>query len=153
MKNSIILGVIAALVTGIMIGVQSTLSSRIGTIIGPIRTGLLTNLIGGIFAGLIVASLSLVQGSSAWHIPKMALIMLLVAGALGLLIITGVSFSLQYVGVTAGIATIILGQMLISVIVDTTGWGGVKPIPLDIQRIFGLVVMGAAVYLLLPRSQ
>ncbi|MEI7989086.1 MAG: DMT family transporter [Chloroflexota bacterium] len=153
MKNFIVLGVIAAFGTGVTIGIQSTLSSRIGSLIGSIRTGLLTNLIGGIIAGLIVLILYLNQGIESMQIPKNAVIMLVIAGFIGILIITGISFALQRTGVTAGIAAVILGQMLISLIVDTTGWGGVKPIPLDIQRIIGLAVMAAAVLLLLPRSQ
>ena len=151
MKSVIILGVAGALVTGIAIGMQATLSSRIGGLIGPIRTGLLTNFVGGVLAGLIVLGLILNQGSAAWRLPRTAAIMLVVAGALGLLIITGVAFSLQRIGVTAGVAALILGQLFVSVIVDTTGWGGAEPIPLSLRRIAGLAVMALAVYLLLPR--
>jgi transporter family-2 protein len=78
--------------------------------------------------------------------------MLLVAGLLGIGIVMGVAFSLSKVGVTAGIAALIMGQLLVSIIVDTSGWGGVEPIPLSPSRIVGLFVMGLAVYLLVPRA-
>jgi transporter family-2 protein len=151
-KSIIIVGVVGALATGLAIGMQASLSSRTGTLIGPIQTGLLTNLIGGALAGLLVLALILVRGVDGWQIPKIATVMLFFAGTLGIFIITGVSFSLSRIGITAGLATIILGQMVISVIVDSTGWGGVEPIPMSYQRIAGLVVMGIAVFLLLPRQ-
>ncbi len=152
MKSAILLGVVGALATGIAIGVQSTLSSRIGGLIGHIRTGLLTNLIGGIVAGGIVLVMVLRQGAGSWRVPAAPSVMLLVSGTLGLLIITGIAFSFQRTGVAAGVATLILGQLAVSVIVDTKGVGDVAPISLTWQRLLGLLVMGAAVYLLLPRE-
>ncbi len=152
MKTTIVLGIIGALSTGLAIGAQSTLSSRVGVMIGPFRTGMLTNLFGGLMAGLIVLFFVIRQGLPAWRIPGQALAMLLISGALGLLIIMGISFSLSRTGITAGLATIILGQLFISVIVDATGWGGAEPIPLNISRLFGLAVMGLAIFLLLPRN-
>ena len=152
MKSELILGVVGALITGAAIGAQTTLSSRTGSLINPVRTGLLTNFAGGFVAGLIVLFLLSRQGLQAWSIPTPARIMLFSAGLLGIGIIMGISFSLQRTGITAGLATVILGQLSISVVVDATGWGGVEPIPIDPQRIAGLIVMALAVYLLLPRG-
>ena len=152
MAGIIILGAVVALATGIAIGMQSTLSSRIGSLLGNFRTGIFMNFIGGIIAGIILLVITLMQGKVWWQISTPALIMLVAAGALGIAIITGVSFSLQRTGVAAGLATIILGQLILSIIVDTKGIGGVMPIPLTWQRVVGLVVVAGGVYLLLPRS-
>jgi transporter family-2 protein len=152
LKSAIILGVAGAMATGVAIGVQATLSSRIGALIGHVRTGLLTNFVGGIVAGGIVLILVVRQGAGAWRVPAAPAVMLLLSGTLGLLIVTGVAFSFQRTGVAAGVATLILGQLAVSVIVDTKGIGDVVPIPLTWQRLFGLLVMGLAVYLLLPRK-
>jgi transporter family-2 protein len=111
----------------------------------------LTNIFSGVIAGLILLVLALNQGLTSWRVPKNAWGMVIAAGALGVAIIMGISFSLSRTGVTAGLASIILGQMFISMIADTTGWGGVEPIPLSLQRIAGLVVMFIAVLLLLPK--
>lgn len=148
----VLLGILAALITGITIGMQSTLSSRIGSLIGDFKTGVLLNAIGGLIAGLIFIILLMVKGKGFWQFPGTTLVMLIVAGAMGILIITGVSFSLQKAGVAAGLATLILGQMAISVIVDAKGWGGATPIPITWPRILGLLVMAAGVYLLLPKK-
>jgi len=93
-----------------------------------------------------------------WHtmewrnLPQATTWTLLFSGGLGILIVIGVSFSLRYTGVTAGTAAIILGQLLISTIVDATGLSGQAPIPVNWQRVAGLLVMGLAIFLLVPRK-
>ena len=150
--KTILIGAIAALITGLAIGMQATLTSRAGGIIGSVRTGLMTNLIGGSIAGVIILILLISKGTATWKIPVTPLFLMTTAGLLGVLIVTGVSFSLQKTGITAGLATIILGQMLLSVIIDTKGIGGAEPITLSFQRIAGLLLLGLSIYLLLPKK-
>ena len=152
MKTEIIAGVLGALGTGAAIGIQSTLSSRTGSLIGDVNTGFLTNIIGGIAAGILLLLVTVRKGSGMPEVPGQAIPMLIAAGLLGILIITGISFSLKRAGVAAGLATVILGQMAISAIVDTVGAGGVDPIPLSLQRMIGLALMAASVYFLVPKS-
>jgi len=152
MKNAILIGTLTAILTGILIATQATFSSRGGNIIGPLRTGILTNLGSGLFA-LIFMLVTIVWRTLEWRtMPQATVWTLLFSGGLGILIVIGVSFSLRYTGVTAGTAAIILGQLLISTIVDATGLSGQIPIPITWQRVAGLVVMGLAVFLLVPRK-
>ncbi|HSM25606.1 MAG TPA: DMT family transporter [Anaerolineaceae bacterium] len=152
MKNAILIGTLTAVITGILIATQATLSSRGGHIIGPVRTGILTNLGSGLFA-LIFMLVTIVWHTLEWrNLPTPTVWTLLFSGGLGILIVIGVSFSLRYTGVTAGTAAIILGQLLISTIVDATGLSGQMPIPISWQRVLGLLVMGVAVFLLVPRD-
>jgi transporter family-2 protein len=152
LKSILLLGALVAIATGVAIGIQSTLSSRIGPLIGDLRTGLLMNLMGGSLAGVLVAGIVISQGAAILRPPRPALIMLIVAGALGILIITGIAYAFQRIGVAAGLASLILGQLAISIIADTTGFGGVEPIPLTPSRVIGGLVMLVAVYLMLPRN-
>ncbi len=152
MKNVVLLGTITAILTGVLIATQATFSSRGGHIIGPIRTGVLTNLGSGLFA-LIFILVTIVWRTTEWrNMPQATTWTLLFSGGLGILIVIGVSFSLRYTGVTAGTAAIILGQLFVSTIVDATGLSGQTPIPVDWRRIVGLLVMGLAVFLLVPRK-
>lgn len=152
LTNLVLMGVLAALATGIAIGVQSTLSSRIGGLIGSFKTGVLMNATGGLIAILIFITLLLVKGKGFWQTPGTAIIMLIFAGALGILIVTGVSFSIQKTGVAVAMATLILGEMVLSIIVDAKGWAGAPPIPISWSRILGLLVIAAGIYLLLPKK-
>lgn len=152
MKNAILVGTLIAIMTGVLIATQATFSSRGGNIIGPIRTGILTNLGSGLFALLFIL-VTIIWRTVEWrNLPQATTWTLLFSGGLGILIVIGVSFSLRYTGVTAGTAAIILGQLLISTIVDATGLSGQEPIPINWQRIAGLLVMGLAIFLLVPRK-
>jgi uncharacterized membrane protein YdcZ (DUF606 family) len=152
MKNVILLGGLGAFLTGIAIALQSYLSGRSGNIVGPIKTGLWTNFLGGSMAGLIILVLWALGMRTGNPLTRKAVEMILVSGALGIIIIMGISYSINLAGVTAGVAAVFLGQMVLSTIADTSGWGGVDPIPLDFRRIAGLIVMVFAVFLLLPKK-
>jgi transporter family-2 protein len=151
-KTSIITGSLVALVTGLAIAVQSTLTSRAGSMIGDVRTGIFTNLMGGIAAGAFLIVMVLQGGVNILKIPWLVVGITASAGLFGVLIVSGVSFSLQRAGIAAGLASVILGQLALSFLIDTLGIGGVKPIPLSLSRILGILVTALGVYLLLPRQ-
>ena len=152
MKNVIIIGTLSALGTGILIGIQSMLSGQAGNIIGVINTGFWTNFLGGTLAGLLILGVSVLSGFETTRITRPAFLMVLISGALGIIIIMGISFSLSKAGVAAGLATIIWGQLLFGILADSYGWGGAEPIPLDIRRVFGLALMLISVILIIPRK-
>ena len=152
MKLSIITGAIVALLTGIAIATQSTITSRVGAQIGDIKTGLLTNTLGGLAAGTLMLIWLIREGPQTWKLPTAAVGITAISGILGILIITGISFSLQRAGIAAGLASVIFGQLILSTIIDSFGLGGTAPIPLSGARILGLISIGFGVYLLLPKS-
>lgn len=152
MQNMSIIGVAIALGCGIMIGIQSTFFTLIGQAIGPTRASLVLNVTGGILAGAIVLAAIGIQGLTQWNIPRGTLLTATISVAMGILIIVGIAYSFQRMGVATGIATLFLGQMLVGVIVDVLGMAGREAIPLDMRRVFGLVVMLVAVVLLVPRQ-
>jgi transporter family-2 protein len=152
LKNTILIGTTIALITGVIAGLQATISSKVGTMIGPMRTGIFTNVIGG-FVGLVVLCVWLIFfPRTMGNLPKPAMLLMLVSGTMALVIIMGVSFSLSQAGVAAGLAAIILGQMVVSLFVDSAGLGGTQPIPITMVRVAGLLVVALGVYMLLPRS-
>ena len=152
MRLSIITGAGLAALTGMAIAVQSTISSRIGAQIGDIRTGILTNLMGGLIAGGMMLIWLLKEGPESWKLTPIVVGFTALAGFLGILIITGISFSLQRAGVAAGLASVIFGQLVLSTLIDSLGIGGADPIPFTLIRGIGLVVTGLGVYLLLPKG-
>ncbi|MDF1501034.1 MAG: DMT family transporter [Anaerolineales bacterium] len=152
MKTSIITGALVALLTGLAIGTQATISSRVGGLIGEFRTGLLSNLMGGLVAVIFMLFLLVYDGSGVWKVPSAIIAILTLSGTLGIFIITGISFSLQRAGIAAGLATIILGQLAFSFLIDSLGIGGVEQIPASLARITGLAVTAFGVYLLLPKG-
>ena len=152
MKNVIIIGGLGAFATGLAIALQSYLSGKAAGLVGAVKTGLWTNLLGGILAGLLILTFRIVSKDESGGLPRSTLLMILGSGALGIFIISGIAYSINLAGVTAGVAAVFLGQMVLSVIVDTMGWGGADPIPLDPRRMIGLLLMSISVYLLLPKK-
>ena len=152
MNRLLLIGVLAAIGTGIAIGLQATVNSRTGAAVGAVRAGLFTNIFGGLLAGAVAGVVWLLVRDRGAPIAGDMWGWLAFAGALGVVVIVGVAFSLPRTGVTAGIAALVLGQLLISTIADAFGWGNAGAIPVTPARVAGLIVMGLALYLLLPRS-
>jgi transporter family-2 protein len=152
LRGSQALALLAAIGSGLLIGTQATLTNRIGEWIGSMRAGLVINAAGGLVAVSIIIVLLASRGVGGWGLSDQIIVLTLIAGALGVLIIAGVAFSLQGTGVAAGVASLVMGQMIVGTIVDTIGIGGADPIPLSLQRVAGLAVMALAIYLLLPRA-
>jgi transporter family-2 protein len=151
MRLSIVTGALVALLTGIAIALQSTMTSRVGGMIGDIRTGILTNTMGGIAAGTLMLVWLLKEGPETWRVPPVVFGVTALSGILGVLIITGISFSLQRAGIAAGLASVIFGQLALSFLIDSLGIGGAEPIPVSEIRVVGLLVTVLGVYLLLPK--
>lgn len=141
-----------ALITGIAIGIQSFLSGRAGDMIGPVNTGFWTNFLGGTLAGILILGLSTFVSPEFKSITWPAFTITLISGALGIIIIMGISFSISRAGVAAGLAAVIFGQFFFGVIADSIGLGRTQPIPLDLRRVVGLAVMALSVFLLLPKK-
>ncbi|MCJ7825912.1 MAG: DMT family transporter, partial [Anaerolineales bacterium] len=120
MKTAVLSALVIALGSGLAIGTQSTLTNLAGRLLGPTRTGLFINFAGGAIAGIVLLALGL--RTTRIPVPPLtgsAVPIVVVAGALGLGIIAGIAFAFPKIGIAAGLATIIFGQMLVAVIVDT----------------------------------
>jgi len=152
MKTSILTGALIALLTGIAITVQSTLATKAGSLMGDLKTGMMTNIMGGLVAVVMMLISILWWGREIWKVPVLAVGLTAGSGLLGVFIVTGISFSLQRAGIAAGLASVILGQLALSFLMDAWGWGGGDPIPLSFSRVLGLVITGLGVYLLLPKT-
>jgi len=153
MKESVLSALFVALGSGLAIGFQVTLTNWAVRLIGPARSGLLINLAGGAIAALIVLAVGFLTVSRPMQgLTVSSGMVVIAAGALGLVIIAGAAYALPRVGIAAGLATIILGQMLVALLVDTFGWGGAPPLPLRLERLAGVGILFIGTWLLLPRQ-
>jgi transporter family-2 protein len=151
LKSELLLGVVVAIGTGSVIAIQTALLSRSGASVGAVRSGLLTTITGALLASIILVALWR-QGSLSWQWSSATWLALIVGGILGTAALVGISFASQRVGVTAALASILLGQILLSVIIDARGLGSTAAIPFSLERALGLLLLGGGVYLLLFRQ-
>ncbi|NJL92798.1 MAG: hypothetical protein HC915_03275 [Anaerolineae bacterium] len=149
MQTSLIIGLLALLAVGVAVGLQGTLTSLLGQQTTPIWAGFFIHLGGAVVGAVIIA----VAHRDAWPVTLDASLVrtILITGILGMIVLPGIAFAFPRTGLVAGQSTIIFGQMLIAVLVDTLGWAGRAPLSLDPQRLAGLLLMAVATYLLLPR--
>jgi len=153
MKESVLSALFVAMASGVAIGFQSTLTNWAGRLIGPVRSGLLINFAGGAIAALIVLAAGFLTVARPMQgLTRSASMVVIAAGALGLVIIAGAAYALPRVGIAAGLATIIFGQMIVALFVDTFGWGGAPPLPLQLERIAGVAMLLVGTWLVLPRQ-
>ena len=148
--NPTFVAVLVALLSGLAIAVQSTLTNWADRLVGALNTGLLVNFAGSAVSLVILAVLLGRAGGFPWAVVRASAPHWALAGAMGVGIIAGIAFALPRVGVAAGLAGIILGQMIAAVLIDSSGWAGQR-IPLGAPRLVGVALLVAALWLILPR--
>jgi transporter family-2 protein len=135
--------VLIGLISGVAVGLQSPLASMITQRLGMLESIFIIHIGGAI---LIAIPLIFIGGGSLgeWRsLPWYAL----AAGSMGLIVVAGVSFMIPRVGVATAITLIIAGQLVISSILDHYGLLGVEVRHINLQRIFGLIVVFAGAWL------
>lgn len=138
-----------AIGTGALVAIQSVWNGIASRQIGALNTGLSSMIAGGTVALVLLAVSFSRQGVPDGLRPSAGFV--IGAGILGVVILTGIAFSVQRVGVTAGLAGVIFGQLLLAFLLDLFGVGG-PAVRLEIRRVIGLALLGVAVFLLLPRG-
>ena len=153
MNTSTILAFLLVLGAGIAIGGQGTITNLTGQRVGPLYTGFLFH-VGGAIVGGVIVLVMLLNGESAPRIggDGASPLYILAAGVFGMIVLPSIAFAFPRIGQVAGQGAIILGQMLVAVVVDSRGLGGGERIPLEPRRLAGLLVMGVAAWLLVPRQ-
>lgn len=153
MQKIILTSLVIALFSGLAIGMQSSLISISGKNLGALLTSLLVNVFAGLGAGFLLAVIYVQRGNiafSAIQLPTLRAI--IIAGLLGIGIISGIAYALPKIGVAAGLSMIITGQMIMGVLADTLGLAGGQPIPLNWSRIGGLILLALGTWAIVPKE-
>ena len=147
--NGWLVALLIALCGGLAVGFQGVLNSLSSKAIGAPLTGLLVNISGG--AVSLVLLLVFARSFPFQNIDVRAASIVVLAGTIGIFVVFSIAFALPRVGIAAGIAAVILGQLTLSVLADALGWSG-SVIPVDLRRVMGLILLAGALALLLPQQ-
>jgi bacterial/archaeal transporter family-2 protein len=139
--------IVLALLTGTLVALQSSWSGLAGKQLGALNANLLGLVLGGTLSLLILA----VKRGVPSQALESSLGYIIGLSVSSILIGASISFLVQRVGVTTSLTGLLLGQLLTALLIDTFGWGGVT-IPLEERRVIGLMLLGLAVYLMMPRA-
>lgn len=153
MNSTMTIGFIIALVAGLAIGIQGVFINILGQSLGSARSGLAVHM-GGTFVGVLLMGFIMLTNPNLKSIQITPQIILysIIAGTFGMVIVMSVSFAFSRIGLVAGQSAIIVAQLAIGILVDTFALAGGDPLPMDRQRIIGLLVIAVGAYLLLPQQ-
>ena len=135
------LGVLA----GGMIAVQSLLNATLGQRIGNLGSVLVVTIVSIVLVVLLIllfpgtARLGSLPGISEWY--------LYVGGALGVAILAIPIFLVPRIGTTSMLASVVLGQFVIALVIDQLGLFATPQIGATLPRIFGVVLIAAGAIL------
>lgn len=136
--------VIFGLMGGIAVGLQSPLASMMSQRVGTMASVFIIHIGGAVFAGAFL----LTQRASHFGEVRSLPWYVLMAGGLGVVVISAVSYAIPRVGVVTITFLIVAGQLLISALIDHFGWLGTDVRPLDPSRILGIIVLFIGVWLI-----
>lgn len=141
----LILVVIIGLIGGISVGIQSPIAGSMGQKIGGTASSVIVHLSGLIFSVILLVF----RGGEKirdWHTLPWYM---LGAGLFGLILYQSINITLHRLGATNMLVLIIIGQLLTGIVLDSFGWLGVTPRPIEPTRLIGIVVLLIGGYLVI----
>jgi transporter family-2 protein len=139
------LWVVAGMVAGgFLLALQPPINAALRARVGVLESALVSFLVGTVALVGLVAFTGKGSLLAARHAPPWQL----TGGLIGAVFVTISLLAAPKLGVTALVVATLSGQVIAGLLIDTFGWFGVEPRPLDLKRIAGIVLVGVAVFLI-----
>jgi len=132
---------------GLGLAVQAAVNARLGAVLQvPIASALWNFLLGTVLLAVLTASgifgrptLDSVTSGPWWAY---------IGGVFGALFVTTAILAVPRVGTAVTFGAVICGQLVGAMLIDSFGWLGVEPIPLNPWRVCGVILLIAGVVLI-----
>ncbi|MBJ3817034.1 DMT family transporter [Shimwellia pseudoproteus] len=134
--------IVLAVAAGALLSVQAAVNARLSQSHGVLRTTFFTFLVGTVFSALMVLFLEPAHPVSLLDVPKWQLL----GSLLGLVYVLAMVFAVQRIGAAIATIAVILGQLSMSVIIDTFGWLGNQAIAFSWSRFGAALCLAAALW-------
>lgn len=132
------------IIAGWMFGIQSSINGALGKRIGVYESSFFSFLLGtGV---LLIMILFFGKGNllGIIEVPKWQLI----GGILGVFIVTSMILAVPNIGVGSAVFAIMLGQIIISMVIDHFGLFNAPIIPFNLLRLAGVLLMISGLFLI-----
>ena len=137
--------IVSALIVGGLMPVQGSINAQMGQILGhPLRGTLMNFAIGGVF---LLVFLAVATGFPTGENMMKAPWYLYTGGLMGVIFVTAVIVLILEIGALKVLAAAMVGQLLISALIDHYGWLWVPVTPISMSRIIGIGCLLAGLYL------
>jgi transporter family-2 protein len=125
------------LLSGFGISIQGSVNGALGKTTGFLQAAFISFVVGTVGLFVLLLFTGKWDFSSVWTVPKWQLI----GGLFGAFYITILALAVPNVGIGASVITVVLGQMLMSLIIDNYGWFNAPQIMFNSQRIIGVLLL------------
>lgn len=143
--QAVLLSVFVGILGGVAIGFQNPLASLMGQRLGILEAAFVIHVGGTALAGVLLLPLG-GGGLGAWRtVPWYAL----GAGALGVVLIGSIAFTIPRIGVAATVALVVAAQLVIGVWLDHVGLLETAVRPLSALRLLGCGLLLGGAWLVL----
>lgn len=139
--------ILMVMIVGALTPIQASINARIGTLLQNPFYGTLVNFIVGLAAVLILLSLLRPEVPSPRQITAIPPYLYL-GGVIGVMLVTSLVIAVPKIGATNALMALIVGQMLISILIDHNGWLGVPENTVTVSRITGAGLLLTGLYLI-----
>lgn len=127
---------------GASAALQSPINSALGKRIGVLEGGLLSFCTGALFLILLVTIFGKGHLTEVTSVPKWQLL----GGILGVIAVTAMIVSAPQLGIGLATVCLLFGQILVAIVIDSLGLFGVEAVPLDYNRIIGVLFMFVGIF-------
>ncbi|WP_182102535.1 DMT family transporter [Niallia taxi] len=135
---------VLALLAGAALSFEGAIYAELGKTIGQLETSFYNFFMGSIIMGLLWLFFGKGKLSYAVEAPKWTLL----GGLLGVVYLTAIVISVPFVGVGISMVAVIIGQLIMSMIIEHFGWLGSKKTKINKEKIFAVLSMIIALILI-----
>ena len=135
---------ILALIAGAALSLESAFLGEMGKTVGELESSLYAFVMGAIIMALIWLFLGKGNLRYLFEAPKWQL----AGGSLGATYLTLIIISVPYIGVGMAMVAVVVGQLLISMLIEHYGWLGSRHIRLNKEKVLAVASMVVALLLI-----
>lgn len=135
---------ILAIIAGSVLSFESAIYGKLGENIGQLETSFYNFLMGTLILGILVLFFGKGKLSYVSKAPKWSLL----GGILGVIYLTVIVLSVPFVGVGITMTAVIIGQLIMSMVVEHFGWLGIEKTKVNKEKVFAVIAMVIALILI-----
>ncbi|WP_144668326.1 DMT family transporter [Bacillus altitudinis] len=135
---------VLALLAGAALSFEGAIYAELGKSIGQLETSFYNFFVGSIIMGLLWLFFGTGDLSYTLKAPKWSLL----GGAMGVVYLTSIVVSVPFVGVGVTMVAVIIGQLLMSMVIEHFGWLGSQRTRVNKEKVFAVISMIIALILI-----
>jgi len=138
--------ILMVMAAGSLTPIQATFNARIGTLLQSPFYGALSNFVVALAVMLVILALVRPDFLSIKQLTSIPPYLYL-GGLIGVFLITSLVIAVPKIGATNALMALVVGQMLLSILIDHNGWLGVPVNTISLSRCTGAGFLLAGLYL------